>query len=158
MWLSKLQHLSGVHKTFSPEMEKIKIKESNICTIWHWKQLPLSGSRLALGNQRFPVWVWLLAMYRGKLSAVIAPLMPKCLWSKWKWWRGLKKIVSPFPCCLVNRECLWKKTHIEKKIQKPALPLFFKQNAWFVGMATWSDVWCIFGKQRSNKTVLKPAL
>ena len=33
--------------------------------------------RLALGNQRFPVRVRLLAMCRGKLSAVIARLMCK---------------------------------------------------------------------------------
>ena len=55
-------------------------------------------------------------MCRGELSAVIAWLMSKCLWSEWKWYRGLKEIVSPFPCCPVNRECSWKKTQIEKKL------------------------------------------
>ena len=39
----------------------------------------LSGQRLALGNQRFPVRVRLLAMCRGELSAVIARLMSNCL-------------------------------------------------------------------------------
>ena len=34
--------------------------------------------RLALGNQRFPVRVRLLAMCRGELSAVIARLMSNC--------------------------------------------------------------------------------
>ena len=43
------------------------------------KGAQLSGLRLALGNQRFPVRVRLLAMCRGELSAVIAQLMPKCL-------------------------------------------------------------------------------
>ena len=31
------------------------------------------------------VRVWLLTMCRGELSAVIAWLMSKCLWSRWKW-------------------------------------------------------------------------
>ena len=35
--------------------------------------------RLALGNHRFLVQVWLLAMRIGELSAVIARLMSKCL-------------------------------------------------------------------------------
>ena len=35
--------------------------------------------RLALGNQRFPVRVQLLAMCSGELSAVIAWLISKCL-------------------------------------------------------------------------------
>ena len=41
--------------------------------------LPHVGQRLALGNQKFPVGVRLLAMCRGELSAVIAHLMSKCL-------------------------------------------------------------------------------
>ena len=41
--------------------------------------LQLCGLRLALGNQKFPVRVRLLAMCRGELSAVIARLMSKCL-------------------------------------------------------------------------------
>ena len=40
--------------------------------------------------------------------------MGKCPWSGWKWLRGIKEIASPFPCCLVNRECWWKKTKIQK--------------------------------------------
>ena len=39
----------------------------------------LSGQQLALGNQRFPVRVPLLAMCRGELSVVIAWLMSKSL-------------------------------------------------------------------------------
>ena len=39
----------------------------------------LSGQRLALGNQRFSVRVWLLTMCRGDFSAVTAWLMSKCL-------------------------------------------------------------------------------
>ena len=35
--------------------------------------------RLALGNQRFPAGVWLLAMCRDEFSAVIARLMSNCL-------------------------------------------------------------------------------
>ena len=46
----------------------------------------LSGYRLTLGNQRFPVQVLLLAMWRGE------PIITH-----------------------VNCECLWKKTQIEKK-------------------------------------------
>ena len=38
----------------------------------------LSGQRLALGNQKFPVGSRLLAMCRGEFSAVIARLMSKC--------------------------------------------------------------------------------
>ena len=35
--------------------------------------------------------------------------MSKCLWSGLKWWRGVKEIASPFPCCPVIRECCeWK--------------------------------------------------
>ena len=45
----------------------------------------LSDQRLALGNQRFSVWVQLLVMCRGELSVVITWLMFKCLWSGWKW-------------------------------------------------------------------------
>ena len=40
--------------------------------------------------------------------------MSKCLWSGWKWSRGVKEITSLFTCCPVNQECLWKKTQIEK--------------------------------------------
>ena len=46
--------------------------------------------------------------------AVIARLMSRCLWSRWKWWRGVKKIPSPFFCCPVNSSYSWKKTLIEK--------------------------------------------
>ena len=49
-------------------------------------------------------------MCRGELSAVIAQLMSKCVWSGWKWSRGIKEIASPFPCCPVNHECSWKKS------------------------------------------------
>ena len=48
-------------------------------------------------------------------DAVISLVMSKCLWSGWKWYRGLKEIASPFPCCPVNRKCSKKKTKIEKK-------------------------------------------
>ena len=58
----------------------------------------LSGYLLALGYQRFPDRVWLLAMCRGVLPAVIAPF-PE----------------YPFPCCPGNCECSWKKTQTEKK-------------------------------------------
>ena len=54
-------------------------------------------------------------MCRGELSAVIARLTSKCLGSGLKWWKGVKEISPPFPCCPVNREYLWKKTQIEKK-------------------------------------------
>ena len=37
-----------------------------------------SGSRLELGNKRFPVWVWLLAICRGERSVLIALLLSKC--------------------------------------------------------------------------------
>ena len=39
----------------------------------------LINEGLALGNQRFPVRVWLEAMCRGELSAVIARVMSKYL-------------------------------------------------------------------------------
>ena len=35
-------------------------------------------------------------------------------WSRWKWRRGVTKITSPFLCCPVNQECLWKKTQKRK--------------------------------------------
>ena len=54
-------------------------------------------------------------MCRGKLSAAIAQLISKRLWSEWKWLTGVKEIPSPFLCCPVNRECSWKKTRIKKK-------------------------------------------
>ena len=59
-----------------------------------------------LRSERFPVRFQLLAMCRSELSAVIAQLMSKC--------RHIE-IAVPFPCCLVNRECSWKKIQIEKK-------------------------------------------
>ena len=43
------------------------------------KGAQLSGKRFALGSQRFPVRVQMLAMFRGELTAVIARLMSKCL-------------------------------------------------------------------------------
>ena len=42
-------------------------------------QYDLSGQRLALGNQSFPVQVRLLPMCRGELYAVIPRLISKCL-------------------------------------------------------------------------------
>ena len=53
-------------------------------------------------------------MCKDELSAVIARLMSKCLWSRWKLQKGVKEISSPFPCYPVNRECSWKKTQIKK--------------------------------------------
>ena len=44
-----------------------------------------SETKGSLGNQTFPVRVRLLAMCRGELSVVIARLLSKCLWSRWKW-------------------------------------------------------------------------
>ena len=55
------------------------------------------------------------AMCRGGPTAVIARLICMCLWSGWKWQRGVKVITSPFPCCPVNCECWWKTTQIEKQ-------------------------------------------
>ena len=45
----------------------------------HFKGAYVSGQRLALGNQKFPIRAWLLAMCRAELSAVTARLMSKCL-------------------------------------------------------------------------------
>ena len=56
-----------------------------------------------------PVWVWLLAMWRGELSAVIAQLMSKCLSSRCKFYWGVKEMPSLFLCSPVIRECAWKK-------------------------------------------------
>ena len=59
-------------------------------------------------------------MCRNELSAAIARLMSKYLWSGWKWWGGVKEIASPFP------ECSWKKTQIEKNANLwPSLFPFF---------------------------------
>ena len=41
--------------------------------------------------------------------------MSKCLWSRWKWKREIKDIISHFPCCLVKGESSWKKTEVKKK-------------------------------------------
>ena len=38
----------------------------------------------------------------GELSAVIAWLTSKCLWSGWKWYRRFKEIASAFLSCPVN--------------------------------------------------------
>ena len=54
-------------------------------------------------------------MCRGELPTGTARLMPKCLWSGWKWYWGVKEIPSPFHCSPVIRRCSWKKTQIEKK-------------------------------------------
>ena len=83
----------------------------------------LTWTQLALGNQRFLVWAWLLPMGKSELSAVIAPLMSKCLWSRWKWYWGVKEMPSPFPCSHVIHEWSRKKTHIEKK---KALKIYFR--------------------------------
>ena len=37
------------------------------------------GEQLALGNQRFPVWIRLVPMRRSEFSAVIIRVMSKCL-------------------------------------------------------------------------------
>ena len=85
-------------------------------------------------NQSFLVWVWLLVMCRGKPSAVIARLMPKCMLSRQKWY--------PFPFSPVIRECSWKKAQIGKKMvlviviiwSIPSSKLLFRdrnQNNWF---------------------------
>ena len=39
----------------------------------------------------------------------------KCLWSGWKWYRGVNEIPYYFPYSPVNRECSWKKTQTEKQ-------------------------------------------
>ena len=57
----------------------------------------------------------LSAMRGCELSAAITQLMSKCLWSVRKWQKEYKEIVSPFTCCLVNREYSWKKSQVEKK-------------------------------------------
>ena len=75
-----------------------------------------------LGNQWFPVRVWLLAMCRGELSAVIAQLASKGLWNGWKWQKGVRDIVSLFLCCPMNRECSWKKIQIKKYMYIIPLP------------------------------------
>ena len=43
-----------------------------------FKGAEFSGSLLELGNKRFPVWVWLLAICRGERSVLIARLLSKC--------------------------------------------------------------------------------
>ena len=40
---------------------------------------------IALGNQRLPVQVRLVPTCRDELSTLTVRLMPKCLWSWWKW-------------------------------------------------------------------------
>ena len=77
--------------------------------------LVVSDLRSETRNQRLPVRVRLLVICRGEPSAVIAWLISKCLWSVWKWWRGVIEITFLYPCCPVNRECLWKKTQTNKK-------------------------------------------
>ena len=47
--------------------------------------MQLSGQQLARANQKLLFQVLVLAMCRGRLPAVIARLMSKCLSSGWKW-------------------------------------------------------------------------
>ena len=86
-----------------------------------------------LGNRRFPIWVKLLATCRGELSQVIARLISKYLWSVCKWYRGVKKVAYPLPCCPVNRECSWKKTHRKKISTKIFLSvILFVYHLWWL--------------------------
>ena len=62
--------------TFSPERGFVPFLQTSISI---FKGAQLSGQRLALGNQRFPVRVRLLTMCRGELPAAIARLMSNCL-------------------------------------------------------------------------------
>ena len=71
----------------------------------------------------FPVWVQLPAMCRGELSAVIARLRSKCLWSGCKWYWGVKEMPSPLPFSPVIREWSWKKIQKEKRKKKECISL-----------------------------------
>ena len=89
------------------------------------QKINLSGWRLALGNQRFLVRVRLLAMCKGELTAIIARLMFKCLWS---WWKP------------VNRACSWKKTQIEKKKGKKTTYLaLWNFVSWVLAFTCWKS-------------------
>ena len=59
------------------KLELLLLQSKRLCFMF--KDAQLSGQRLALGNQRFPIRVRLLPMCRGELSAIIAQLMCKCL-------------------------------------------------------------------------------
>ena len=52
---------------------------------------------------------------KGKISAVIARLMSKWLWSRWKWWRGVKMNGHHLSLPSCDSWFWWKKTQIEKK-------------------------------------------
>ena len=100
-------------------------------------------------------------MCRGDLSAVITRLMSTCLWSGWKWSSGLKVIASPFPCCPVNCECLWKKIQTGNKKDYvrsvrirsysgphfPAFGLNTDQNNSDYGFTQWNSPLEIFRKK-----------
>ena len=79
------------------------------------KSVRLIGKQLALGNEKFPVWVPLPAMHRGETSAAITRAMSKSLGSKWKWCKGYKEITSPYPCFSENCYYLWKKTQMQRR-------------------------------------------
>ena len=75
-------------------------------------------SLVASKNQGFRVRVRLLVTSRVEISALNPQLMSKCLWSKWKWYWGVKQMPSPFPYSLVIRQWSWKKVPDRKKINK----------------------------------------
>ena len=84
---SIVQH-SIKHNTQIGSSSKAAIFLKNKLSIWTEKLV--SGKRLALENQRLPVWFQVLAMCRGNLSAVTR-ILSECLWKGWKWWRGVKE-------------------------------------------------------------------
>ena len=60
----------------------------------------LSGYQIAVGNQKFPVWVQLLVIWKGGLAPVVTWLMSKCLWSGRKLQTGVKEITPTSPAVL----------------------------------------------------------
>ena len=96
---------------------------------------------LVVSELRFPVRVWLLAMCRSELSAVIGRLMSKCLWSGWKWKWRVKEILFHFSCSPVIRECSWKKTQIEKMVEITRTWISWKRNIFFLRNKIILNLW-----------------
>ena len=62
-----------------------------------------------------------------------------------------KRWSPPFPCCPVNRQCLWKKTLIEKKKKKKRTVSIFLFRFKTLKRPNFSDIWWNWVPQHRSK-------